>query len=98
MIETYLFQKPDSVFPSTYLRDTKEFGYQMLTLVDPPRRLLADSDAVQTPVSDAVDLRRVQALKTPAQLLQSPPADLPWLSLSRRSVARLNAYYLIAED
>ena len=98
MPQTYLFLKPDATYPSTLLREENEFGFRMLTLVDPPRRLSGESDALDTKFVEVLDHRKVRPLPSPAQLLQSPPADTGWLSLSRRSVARLFAYYLVAED
>lgn len=98
MPQTYLFRKPDTTYPSTLLREDNEFGFRTLTLVDPPRRLLGDTDTVEAKVDEGVDYRRVRPLLTPAQMLQSPPKDLGWLALSRRSVARLYAYYLVTED
>ncbi|MBI5649561.1 MAG: DEAD/DEAH box helicase [Chloroflexi bacterium] len=98
MPQTYLFRKPDSAYPSTFLREDNEFGYRTLTLADPPRRLLGKSELSDTQVDEGIDHRRVTALQTPAQLLQSPPGDIGWLTLSRRSVARLFSHYLIAED
>lgn len=98
MTHTYLFRKSDSSYPSTFLKQEEEFGFRTLTLVDPPRRLQGKSDSLEIQVDEGIDFRRVTELATPAQLFHSPPADLVWLTLSRRSVARLFAYYLIAED
>jgi len=98
MPQTYLFRKSETAYPSTLLREDNEFGYRTLTLVDPPRRLFGTTDISDTQVDEGIDHRRVTALLTPAQLLKSPPDDMGWLTLSRRSVARLYAYYLITED
>ncbi|MGH7595376.1 MAG: DEAD/DEAH box helicase [bacterium] len=98
MSPTYLFQKHDTTHPSTLLREDNEFGYRTLTLVDPPRRLLSDANSVEAKVEDGIDYRRVTPLLSPAQILQFPPENLNWLTLSRRSMARLYAYYLVAED
>lgn len=98
MPQTFLFRKPEAVYPSTFLREDNEFGYHTLTLVDPPRRLLGKPEASDTQVDEGIDYRRVTALPTPVQLLKSPPDNIVWLTLSRRSVARLFAYYLITED
>jgi superfamily II DNA or RNA helicase len=98
MPDTYLFRKPDAEYPSTLLREADEFGFRTLTLVDPPRRLLGESDTFDAKVDEGIDYRRVTPLLSPARLLQSPPAEMAWLTLSRRSVARLYAYYLVAED
>jgi len=98
MPQTYIFRKPDTVYLSTLLREDNEFGYRTLTLVDPPRRLLGESDSLDAKVDEGIDYRRVTPILSPAQLLQSPPEEIGWLTLSRRSVARLYAYYLVVED
>lgn len=98
MPKTYLFQKPDLPYPSTFLKEYDDFGLRQLELVAPPRRLLGESNFLENQVEVDVDYRRVEELATPAQLFQNPPDDKSWLTLSRSSVARLYAYYLITED
>lgn len=49
-------------------------------------------------VEEAQDLRRLQPLPTPAQLLGALPEGDNWTAQSRRSVARLLAYFMLCED
>lgn len=98
MPQTFLFRKADSFFPGTLFKEEIEFGFHTVTLVDPPRRLLGKADSLEIQVDQGIDYRRVTPLATPAQLLQSRPEEHSWLALSRKSVARLYAYYLITED
>ena len=81
------------------LRTVDDFGFQSYDLVSYPRRL-CDSDA-STPLVDAnVDKRRVRELLTPATAAtQRTLAEGDgWLSFTSRTLARLYAAFLVAED
>jgi superfamily II DNA or RNA helicase len=45
-----------------------------------------------------IDAERVEVAPTPSQLLGSLPDGDTWTSLTRRSIARLRAYFLLSED
>jgi superfamily II DNA or RNA helicase len=85
--------------PRAVLRATDDFGISTLDLVGAPRRLIS-SDG-QPPIVEAmVDRRRTMTLPLPSVLTttrQLPDGD-SWLSLSSRTLARLYAAFLIAED
>src|SRR5262245_8830515 len=98
MPTNYLYAKPGSPSPSGILREHEEWGLKTIDLVHPPRRFWGDQDGLDVLVEEGVDLRRVQALPSPAQLLQSLPENDNWQSHSRRSLTRLHAHYLICED
>jgi superfamily II DNA or RNA helicase len=98
MLTNYLYAKPGSPYPSGILREHEEWGLKTIDLVHPPRRFWSDQDGLDVLVEEGVDLRRVQALPSPARLLQALPDNDNWQSHSRRSLARLHAHYLICED
>lgn len=98
MPTNYLYVKPGSPYSSGILREHEEWGLKTIDLVHPPRRFWSDQESQDVLVEEGIDLRRVQALPTPAQLLQALPANDNWQSHSRRSLARLRAHYLICED
>lgn len=79
------------------LRAVNDFGFESYDLLSPPRRLFPPSATVPL-LLPSVDKRRVKPIKTPAELLNSFPKDDTWLSITGRSLARLYAAFLIAED
>src|SRR5262245_29874329 len=85
--------------PLVVLRQYDEFGLVSADLVGPPRRFWADGAVPSAPIVDmGIDVARLQNVASPATLLQSPPASDSIASLTRRSVARLRAYFLLSED
>src|SRR5688572_20056069 len=84
--------------PATVLRQYEEFGFPSVDLVNPPRRFWADREPPGPVVETQVDARRVSPLPTPSELLLNLPADDNWPAQTRRSIARLWAYYLLSED
>ena len=79
------------------LREVNDFGFVTYDLVAPPRRILG-SESTTPLIETGVDVRRVSEVATPASLLQSGPKDESWLGLTQRTVARLYAAFLVAED
>lgn len=98
MPSNILYSKADVPYVLPVLREHEEWGLRMIDLVHPPRRLWGDREHQDVLVDEGVDSRRLKPLPTPAELLQSLPADDNWLSQGRRSINRLHAYYLICED
>lgn len=98
MTTNYLYTKPGSPYPSGILREHEEWGLKTIDLVHPPRRFWSDQESLNVLVEEGIDLRRVQPLPSPAQLLQALPDNDNWQAHSRRSLARLHAHYLICED
>ena len=88
-----------SGFPKAVLRTVDDFGFISYDLVGLPRRLLGSKGA-QTIVETSIDKRRTNDIHTPAtQLLSCKHSeDDNWLSQSTRSLSRLYAAFLIAED
>src|SRR4030067_1203512 len=80
------------------LREYEEVGIRTVDFVAPPRRFWADHPNVKAMVESGVDCNRVSFSPTPAALLRVLPEGDNWTAQTKRSVARLFAYYLICED
>ena len=93
-----IFSRDDVPYPSALLHEREEWGLRTLDLVNPPRRFWADQNLLIPAVESGVDANHVRKLATPAQLLAAIPADDNWSAQSRRSIARLQAHFLICED
>lgn len=74
------------------------YGRVSLDLVGPPRRLYGDGAYAPPLFEPYVDALRVERESTPVELLACLPTGDTWLSQSARSLARLHAAFLIAED
>ena len=79
------------------LRVVNDFGFESYDLISPPRRLFGPTITVPL-IEPNVDKRRVRLLLTPAQLLSALPENDHWLSMSGRTLGRLYAAFLLAED
>ena len=92
-----LYKKPGE--PQTYalLKKYDNFGIDELDLLRPPRRFWAPSETAPSGVEMNVDARRATVVATPAELLASGPTD-NWSALTRRSLSRLAAWFLLVED
>jgi len=85
--------------PLVIIRRYEEWGLLSLDLAGPPRRFWADGELPAVPIVDmGVDAERVEAAAIPSQLLAGLPGGETWTSLTRRSVARLRAFFLLVED
>jgi superfamily II DNA or RNA helicase len=86
-----------SPFPWTQFREVDDFGLRSYDLVRPPQRFWSDGAPRPEPlVRQAVDAARVEALPHPLMLLAEPPSNL--MGLSRRTLAQVHAWFLVAED
>ena len=84
--------------PHSVVRRQEDWGIESYDLAVPLRRFWADQQKPEPAVKLHIDARRVKPIPTPAQLLVSPDPNDSWQTLSRRSLARLWAHYLICED
>lgn len=98
MPEPLLYRRPDANVPYSVLRSGEDFGYKVVDLVAPPRRLWADKETTEGLVDAGVDVRRVEAIKSPAELIHALPEGDNWSAMTRRTLARLQAFFLILED
>jgi superfamily II DNA or RNA helicase len=94
------FRRIDSgplVPPYALLRRTEDFGMEELDLLRPPARFWSDGEPTPDGAQMHVDARRLRGIVSPAALLAEPPVD-NWMAMSRRSLARLHAWFLLVED
>ncbi len=90
-----LFRHPTERFARTLLRKHNEFGFDELDLARPPGRFWPAGEPEI--VLQSVDAARTERIPSPASLLASTPTE-PIQSASRRSLAKLNAWFLLLED
>lgn len=79
------------------VRQGEDFGFPIFDLAAAPRRLSASDSSVPL-IEMGVDGRRVKAVRSPAELLQIGPQEESWLGLTQRTLARVHAALLVAED
>jgi superfamily II DNA or RNA helicase len=97
--DALLVRRPGESVAVPVLRRYDDWGLVSVDLVGPPRRFWADGEPPSLPIVDmGVDANRVEAAATPAALLAAGPAGETWSAQSRRSLARLRAYFLVGED
>jgi len=83
---------------ASVIRRQEEWGIETLDLLNAPRRFWSDESVTRPSVEPGVDARRVRDWPTPVDLLNSLPESDNWATQSRRSIARLWAHFLLAED
>jgi superfamily II DNA or RNA helicase len=93
-----VLQKRDSNQQFAVLRQYSDWGLEAVDIVGPPRRFWADQESADGPVEVGLELSSVRPVATPAALLESLPENDSWQAQARRSLARLQAYFLICED
>jgi superfamily II DNA or RNA helicase len=90
---------PAEAVPAAVIRQTEDdWGLRTLDLIRPPSRFWADSHVPRPAVEPGVDARRTKPVPTPGTLLASLPAGENWGSVGKRSLSRLFAHFLLAED
>ncbi len=92
-----VYRRDSSSVPYALLRKVDEFGFEEVDVLRPSSRFWSDDEPGPAPVELGIDVRKLQPVPSPAALLESTLVD-SWSSLSRRSLARVFAWYLIAED
>ncbi len=95
---SFLYRRTNERTPYALLRETDSFGFSELDLVAPPSRFWANTPPGPTAIDSAVDALRVEALPTPGELAAGLPDTDNWHAQSRRSLDRLEAWFLICED
>ena len=94
-----LFVHGDQKHPYAVLREQDDFGFVEYDLVAPPRRFFSGIDPTPPMVEIGVDSRRLRALPTAAGLISVPLGEGDtWPAHTRRTVARLWAWFLVCED
>lgn len=95
---TLLYRSPGEAHPYAFLRETDSFGIRELDLVAPPARFWGDGSSPPTPFLVGMDAQRVEGLPTPSGLLHGLSRDDNWHARTKRSVERLEAWFLVCED
>jgi superfamily II DNA or RNA helicase len=80
------------------LGGSNDFGIQVVDLARPPRRFWLTDEQVPPSVIRRVSVRQVSPLTMPSALLAALPENDNWQALTRRSISRLQAWFLLAED
>lgn len=77
----------------------EDWGVRVLDLAALPRRLAGHSPSSYSPLRTHVDPYQVKTCTLPAQQLTAPLAEGDtWSALTRRSLARFEAFFLVCED
>lgn len=74
------------------------FGFPTIDLLRPMARFWSDGVVAPPHYKASVDLLHVECLPTPSEILFSLPAGDTVSAQSRRSLAKLHAYFLLVED
>lgn len=85
--------------PHVVLRERDEWGLPVLDLASPPRRLWGSQPTIPVSLRTQIDPIQTEPCPTPGQLLiSSLPDNDTWSAMSKRSLARFEAFFLTAED
>ena len=85
--------------PHVVFREGDDWGIRVLDLATPPRRLWGSTGSIPSPVRTHIDPYHTQPWPLPGQLLTSPLAEGDtWTAMSKRSLARFEAFFLVTED
>jgi superfamily II DNA or RNA helicase len=95
---TLSFRAADSEHPWLLMREYDDWGLTAYDLLRPPDRFWSDGGVMPPAMRTGVDARRVQPEPLPTELLRALPEGDGWSAMSRRSLHRLFAWFLIAED
>jgi superfamily II DNA or RNA helicase len=80
------------------LRENNEFGLPTYDLVNPPRRFWSEKPGATAIVEQGIDAGRVKPASSPVDLLAALHTEENPAAHSRRSIARLFAFFLMSED
>lgn len=81
------------------LREIEDWGVRVLDLASPPRRFWGDQGTVPPPVRTNIDPYKTRSCSLPGQLLTNLlVADDTWSAMTKRSLAKFAAFFLISED
>lgn len=84
--------------PHVVIRETDDWGIRVLDLASPPRRLRGNQ-AITAPIRTNIDPYQTQPYPLPGALFTTPLTDGDtWSAISRRSLSRFEAFFLVSED
>lgn len=91
--------RAENGYSRALLRESDSFGIPELDLVSPPRRFWDDrAPSAPALLEIGLDASRIPQIPTPTEILSSLPEGDNWTAMSRRSLQRLSAWFLICED
>ena len=96
--ENFVVVPEQSEWPHAVLRRYDDFGIEVADLVAPPSRFWADGAIPVRPLYMACEVRRTRAMPSPAAGLMLPAEGESWPAQTRRSLAKLQAWFLLCED
>lgn len=86
-------------WPWAVLREVDHFGIPEFDLASPPQRFWDDEPkSGPNSLEIGVDRNRALPIPTPAQLLAALPDGDNWQAMTRRSIARMAAWFVVCED
>jgi superfamily II DNA or RNA helicase len=83
--------------PLALLKEASEFGFSELDLIEPPSRFLVPG-GIAGVLRTGVDAERADVEPDPVDLLDRLGSDESAMTQTRRSLAKLFAWFLLAED
>ena len=85
--------------PHVVVRKVDDYGVQVLDLASPPRRLWGSKPTIPSVVRTNIDPYSTQPYPLPSELLTAALEDGDtWSAMSKRSLGRFEAFFLVAED
>lgn len=85
--------------PHVVIRQSEDWGVRVLDLASPPRRLRANLANGSATIRTNIDPYQTQPCLTPGQLLTSSLTEGDtWSAMTKRSLARFEAFFLVSED
>lgn len=85
--------------PHVVLRRMDDWGVEVLDLASPPRRLWGHQPTISAPIRTHIDPYQTSPCFLPGQLLSRTLTEGDtWSAMSKRSLARFEAFFLTSED
>jgi len=94
----WLCQREEDEFPWTVLKVEDDFGIRVCDLVSPPERFWSDTQKTVPTVKMYEDFAHLEVFPTPTDLLGELPEGDNWSAMTRRSLYRAFAWFVMAED
>lgn len=93
-----IVRSEEDLVPRFIIRTAEEWGIRTADLAAPPRRFFSSDSGAPPIIDPGVDTRRLTPCPTPAELFASITSDKNISGITRRSLWRFWAYFLICED
>ncbi len=97
-MQSCIVRSEDDRIPKFIIRTAEEWGIRTADLAAPPRRFFSSDFGAPPIIDPGVDTRRLTPCPTPGELFASITSDKNISGITRRSLWRFWAYFLICED